>query len=149
MFPEARTVCVIAPVPPPELNVTVTAWSALIASAHVPVPEQSPLHPVNPGPGVRVTLSVARKTAVHDVVAGDAHVPPDCGATENATCPLPLTDNVSTCVVGADCANVAVTERFALIARAHVPVPEQAPLQPENDQPDGAEAVRVTLSVVR
>jgi hypothetical protein len=104
---------------------------------------------VKPAPGVNVTLSVARKTAVHEVVAGLAHVPPGCGITENAAWPVPMTDNVSTCVVGADCTNVAVTERFALIASAQVPVPEQAPLQPENDQPDGAVAVSVTLSVVR
>lgn len=58
-------------------------------------------------------------------------------------------DNVNVCVVGDVGVNVAVTERLALIASAQLPVPVQAPVQPVNDQPAGAVAVSVALSVVR
>lgn len=71
------------PPPPPDPNEAVTARSALIANAQVPVPLQAPLHPVKPVPGVSVTLSVTRKIAVHEAVAGVAQLPPVCGATEN------------------------------------------------------------------
>ena len=40
--------------------------------------------------------------------------------------------------------NVAVTERAALIATVHVPVPVQAPLQPVNVEPLAADTVSVT-----
>jgi hypothetical protein len=98
--------------------------------------------------GVSVTLSVAWKTAVHDAVAGEAHVPPGCGATEKATWPVPTTDNVSVWF-DATGVNVAVTEWLALIARAQLPLPVQSPLQPEKVHPVGAVAVSVTLSEVR
>jgi len=41
--------------------------------------------------------------------------------------------------------NVAVTLVAALTVTAQVPVPVQAPLQPENVEPEAAAAVRVTL----
>jgi hypothetical protein len=40
--------------------------------------------------------------------------------------------------------NVAVTDFAASIATVHGPVPVQAPLQPENDEPASAVAARVT-----
>ena len=40
--------------------------------------------------------------------------------------------------------NVAVTERFALMVRVQLPVPEQAPDQPVKDDPAEAAAVSVT-----
>jgi len=42
-------------------------------------------------------------------------------------------------------ANVAVTERAWLIVTVQVPVPVQAPLQPENADPLAAVAVSVTI----
>ena len=109
---------------------------------------QSPLHPVKVPTDVSVTLSVAWKTAVHDAVAGEAHVPPGCGATEKVTWPVPTTDNVSVWF-DATGANVAVTAWLALIARAQFPLPVQPPLQPEKVHPEGAVAVSVTLSDTR
>ena len=40
--------------------------------------------------------------------------------------------------------NVAVTARASDIASVHVPVPEQAPVQPANVEPVAALAVNVT-----
>ena len=59
------------------------------------------------------------------------------------TVPVPVPLFVTDSVMGTS-VNVAVTEVAALTVTAHVPVPEQAPLQPTNVEPASGVAVRVT-----
>jgi hypothetical protein len=56
---------------------------------------------------------------------------------------FPERENFTPPVVGT-IAKVAVAEVAVVMVRVQEEVPEQAPLQPVNDDPDAAEAVRVT-----
>ena len=77
---------------------------ALIARTQLPLPVQSPLHAENFHPAgavaVSVALSVRRKIAEHDAVAGFVQVPPLCNAGEKPTDPVPLIVKESVLVVG-------------------------------------------------
>ena len=68
----------------------------------------------------------------------------------SATCPLrwavKLADAGLREKSGSEAAlKVAITDSFAVTVTLQVPVPEQAPLQPENIDPEAAEAVKVTV----
>ena len=109
-----------------------------------PSPEHPPpLQPVNAEPAfataVRVTICPDAKLAWHV----GWHVIPD-GLLETLPMPLPASPIES---VGPLPLNAAVTLWLWLIVRLHVPVPEQSPLQPVNEEPACGVAVRVTLAL--
>src|SRR5215468_5900140 len=63
---------------------------------------------------------------------------------DEVTVPLPVPARVTPSAKVDAVLNVAVTARAADIVTVQVPVPEQAPLQPVNDEPLAADAVSVT-----
>jgi hypothetical protein len=140
-----------ANVPGPLLNVAVTVVFAVSVTLHVfAVPVQPPpLHPPNtdPEPGVSDILTTVPLGKVAEHVPTVTPVVSLQVKFEEApydTPPyaVPLSETVSVrFVVGT---NVAVTDSAASISRVQVPAPAQAPLQPENAEPDPAVAVSVT-----
>jgi hypothetical protein len=93
------------------LKAAVTLCAAFIVTVHAPVPEQSPLQPVNTEPGaapaVRVTIVPASKLALHEALtpmtervieAEFADVPPQlmpAGLLAITPLPLPASETVS------------------------------------------------------
>ena len=122
------------------MKVAATLVAALTVTVQVPVPEQLPAQPVKTDPaagfGVRVT-------AVPALTESEHVAPQFMPAGELVTVPEPVPFFVTDSVTGG-AVNVAVTEVVALIVTAHVPVPEQAPLQPPKMEPAAGTAVRVT-----
>jgi len=121
------------------LKVAVTLFAAVMLTLHAPVPEQAPLQPVNtsPLPGVAVRLTTVPYENEAEQALGHA-IPPG----ELVTVPLPLTVTVS---VSGSAVNVAVALFALVINNAHVPVPEQDPVQPENLYPAFGDAVSVIV----
>jgi hypothetical protein len=123
------------------VNVAVTAWSALIVTLHVDVPEQSPDQPPNDEPPAAFAFSV---TAVPVANVAEHVVPQSMPAGVDVTVPEPLPLFV-TVSLGAEAAKLADTAWSAVIVTVHVPVPEQSPDQLENDEPEVGVAVNVTV----
>ena len=111
------------------------------------VPEQAPLHPEkieagDAGDAVKVTVLpvlmgpefVQVPVAVPDVIVQLIPAVP-------VTVPLPAPDPVTVTVLRV---KFAVTAWAAVIGTVQVPVPVQAPLQPEKDDPEVAVGVSVT-----
>lgn len=119
----------------------VAVRAVLIVTVHVAVvPEQLPDQPVNLDPAeaaaVRVTFVLELKYAVQST---PQLIPP----MFEVTVPEPVPERAA---VSRYCAvKVAVTERAAVIARTHEPVPVHEPDQPENTYPVAAPADRVTV----
>jgi hypothetical protein len=122
------------------LKVAVTVAAALIVIAHVPVPEQAPLHPAKVEPAAGLAVSVV---AVPGVTDWEQVAPQLMPAGLLVTVPEPVPFFVTDSVTGV-AVNVAVTDVAALTVTAQVPVPEQAPLQPAKVEPEAGAAVRVT-----
>lgn len=122
------------------LNVAVSDLDELIVTAHAPVPVHAPLQPVNVEPAVGVSVMVTTvplaKFAVH--VPGQL-IP----AGLLVTVPVPFPAGVT--VSGKSNLKVAVTDSDALNVTEHMPVPEQAPLQPVKTEPAATFAVKVTI----
>src|SRR5262245_44653019 len=127
---------------PCSAKVAVTDCAALIVTAQVPVPVQPPpLQPVKvePTAGAAVRVTAVPLTNVEEHVV--PHVMP-AGALVMVPLPAPLLLTVSAKLWTA---KVAVTEVAALMVRAQVPVPVQAPpLQPVKVEPAAGVAVSVT-----
>jgi hypothetical protein len=87
---------------------------------------------------VSVTAVPLAKLAAHVV----PHVMP-AGELLTDPVPVPANTTVSWNVAGAEVANVAVTEAFAVGVTLHVPVPVHAPNQPVNVEPVAGVAVSV------
>src|SRR5262245_26451106 len=106
---------------------------------HGTVPERAPDQPTNLE---RAAASAVRVTVV-PCVKVCAHVEPQlipAGLEVTVPSPFPAFASVSVLSVS----NVAVATRSALIVRAQVPLPEQSPDQPTNDDPGAAVAVSCT-----
>jgi hypothetical protein len=114
---------------------------ALIVSVHVLVfPEQLPLQPEKREPAFGLAVNV---TELPRAKAAEQLAPQLMPAGLDVTVPEPRPAFV-TASVRVWSANVAVTERSALMVTVHVPVPEQAPLQPAKVEPASALALNVT-----
>jgi uncharacterized repeat protein (TIGR02543 family) len=116
-----------------------------IVSVHspVPAPPHAPVQPANvelpAGEGVRVTEPPCAKVAVHAPEFPEEHEIPE---GEDVIVPLPLPPTVT--VSEYPGANVAVTERSALIVTEQVPAPPQSPDQPPKTVLGPGPAVSVT-----
>jgi hypothetical protein len=156
--PQSTPFTLAATVPfPPPVSLTVSANRAagagskaavtlrarLMVTWQPPVPVHAPLQPANtePVPGVAVSVTTvalsngALHAAPHAIPAGvEPTVPP----------PAPARLTVSTKRPGGAGSNLAVTARARLIVTSQLPVPEQAPLQPENTEPVAGVAVSAT-----
>lgn len=127
---------------PELLNVAVTARAAVMDTVQVLVPVQAPLQPAKVEPLVAAAVSVTdaplAKLALQVL---PQLIPPVFEVTVPA--PEPAFATVSANVV-VWLANVAVTERAAVIETVQVLVPVHAPLQPLNVEPLAAAADNVT-----
>lgn len=122
-----------------KLNVAVTDSDELIVTEQVPVPVQAPVQPAKAEPVAGVSV---KETTV-PLINFALHVPGQLmPAGLLVTVPVPLPAKVT--VSGRTNLKVAVTEFDALIVTEHVPVPEQAPLQPVKTEPVAAFSLRVT-----
>ena len=129
-------------------NVAVTRGAdAPIVKLHVPVPVQSPLHPVNTEPAAGVAV---KATAVPETMGALVHVPEVTPAVEVQLIePVPVTVPVPVPAPATEIGKVvgvklALTEFAVLMVTVHAPVPEQAPPQPENAEPAAGVGVKVT-----
>ena len=127
-------------------KVAVTEVAVLTVTVHVPVPAQeAPLHPVNTDPDVAAAVSV---TLVPLMKLAEQVAPQLIPLGELVTVPEPAPALVT---VSADCGageNVAVTFTAEDVTEMEqVPVPVQAPLQPEKTDP-GPTAVAVSVNEV-
>jgi len=119
--------------------VTERAWD--MSTEQAPVPEHEPDQPIK----VEPAAGVWDRATVLSAMNAAAHVPPQlmpAGVLETVPAPVPDLVTVSVNVVGM---NVAVTLRFADMPTVQVPVPEQAPDQPEKVEPLPADAERMTV----
>ena len=124
------------------LNVAVTARAAVIDTVQLPVPEHAPLQPANVEPLAADAVSVTDVPLAKLALQVPPQFTPD---GDEDTVPLPAPDFVTlSAYVVPELANVAVSERAAVIDTVHAAVPEHAPLQPENVDPLAAAAVNVT-----
>ena len=117
-------------------KVAVTAWSELIVTVHVPVPQHPPPdQPVKlePDPGEAVSVTTAPDAKLCEQTLGQAIPPP-----ETLPEPAPARLTVRPCAGGGFGVKVAVTDRSELIVTVHVPVP----LHPPPDQPPKLEPDR-------
>jgi len=124
--------------------VAVTVCAALIATMHVPVPEQPP--PDQPVKSESLAAAAVRVTEAPELNA-NTHVAPQlipAGAEVTVPEPPPARFTVSANVEGT---NVAVTVRAALIVTVQVPVPEQPPPDhPAKSESLAGAAVSVTVA---
>lgn len=116
---------------------------------HVPVPEQdAPLQPANAldpsGKAARVIDVFAAKDAVQTVRLPPQSMPG--GVLSTWPTPVPAVETVM--VNGPVLSKAAWTACGAVMWRTHVPVPEQSPDQPSNDELGAGDAVSVTTAVV-
>jgi hypothetical protein len=109
-------------------------------TVQAPVPAQAPLQPVKVEPvaGVAVRVRFVPEVKLALQVLPQS-IPVGLEVTAPVPVPLFATVRVKLCRV-----NVAVTLLAASIGTLHVPVPEQAPLQPVKVEPAVGVAVRVT-----
>ena len=122
------------------LKVAVTDVAALTVTAQVPVPEQAPLHPAKDEPATGVAVRAMAVPGVTDCeqIAPQLMMPAGLPVTVPEPAPLFVTDSVTGTRL-----KVAVAVVAAFTVTAHVPVPEQAPLQPAKEEPAAGVAVRV------
>jgi len=149
LMPAGALVIVPVPVPflatesvtgPVRLNVAVTDVAAFTVTAHVPVPEQAPPQPAKKEPAAGVAVRVRTVPGVTDC----EHVAPQLmPAGVLVTVPVPVPFLATESVTGPVRLNIAVTDVAALTVTTHVPVPEQAPLQPAKKEPAAGVAVSV------
>ena len=123
-----------------KLKVAVTDLDEVMVTEQLLVPVQAPLQPVNVEPAAGVSIKVTTVLLVKFAV----HVPGQLmPAGLLVTVPVPFPARVT--VSGNSNLKVAVTDSDALIVTEHVPVPEQAPLQPVKTEPVAACAVKVIM----
>lgn len=126
---------------PESLKVAATDVVLLSVTVHAPVPEQAPDQPAKlelaAALAESLTLDPGGKLAVHDcpqlIPAGLLVITPDPG---------PVTETARDALVGVE--KAAPTIMSLLRTTMHLPVPEQAPDQPENVSLAAGVAVRVT-----
>jgi hypothetical protein len=145
---------VTVPVPVPVLatervdvfsvNVAATFRAVVMLTMQAPVPVQAPVHPAKvepvPAEAARVTLVPPEKLALHDVPHA---IPP--GVEVTVPLPVPFLVSASVYEVGALKVKAAVTLFAPSTTKAQLPVPVQAPLQPEKVDPVAAVALRARL----
>src|SRR5947207_9090605 len=121
-------------------NCATAVFAASTVTVHVPAPEHGPDQPRNTEPFAATALSttLVPSTYVPEHVAPHEIEP---GALVTAPLPVPCFATVSANVF----LNVAVTDFESDIVTVHVPVPEQAPLQPVNTSVPLGVAVNVTV----
>ena len=126
------------------VNVAVTLRAAVMLTVQAPVPVQAPVHPANvepvPAAAARLTLVPLEKLALH---ALPQLTPP--GVEVTVPLPVPLLVSVRVYVVGALRAKAAVTLFAPSTTKVQLPVPVQAPLQPEKVDPAAEVALRARL----
>ncbi len=122
------------------LNVAVTDFAAVIDTTQAPVPLHAPLQPANVEPAAAVGISV---TDVALLKFAEQVAPQEMPAGELVTLPPPVPALVKFSEKLCS-ANVAVTDRAALIVIMQEPVPLHAPLQPVKTDPAAGAAVSVT-----
>jgi hypothetical protein len=113
----------------------VTERARVTGTTHAPLPVHAPPQATGPD-AVNVTGTPAPNDATH---AAPQTIP----GTSLVTVPPPAATTTAKTVSGG--ANVAVTVRGSAIVTEHDPVPVQAPVQPENDQPGVGVPVSVTV----
>src|SRR6185436_7296008 len=113
-------------------NLALTDVVAVTVTEQVPVPEQAPPQPAKKEPAAGVAVRVR---AVPGVTVCE-HVAPQL-MPAGALVIVPVSDPflATESVTGPVRLNIAVTDVAALTVTTHVPVPEQAPLQPAKKEP--------------
>ena len=124
----------------PVLNVAVRDLDELIVTAQAAVPVHAPLQPANVEPEAGVSVIVTTVPLVKFAV----HVPGQL-IPEGLLVTVPVPFPARLTVRGKSNLKLAVTDSDALKVTEHVPVPEQAPLQPVKIEPVDAFAVKVTM----
>jgi hypothetical protein len=126
------------------VKLAVTLCAEFVVNAQVPVPEQvAELQPANedPAAGVALRLTVvpigklAEQVEPQSMPAGELVIVP---------APEPAGEIVTGFEGGGAGPKVAVTLKFELMVTTHEPVPEHAPLQPLNTDPEAGVAARLT-----
>lgn len=120
------------------------AIEELVVTVQGPVPEHiAELHPAKADPDAAVAVRV---TVVPGLKPAEQVLPQVMPTGELDTLPAPLPDGLIVTVYWGGGAGpyVAVTAWLELMARTQLPVPEQAPLQPVNTEPDAGVATRLT-----
>lgn len=125
----------------PRVNVALTDAALFIVTLHVPVPEHAPDQPEKSEPLVAVAVSV---TLVPKAYACEHAEPQLIPAGLELTLPEPDPDLFTVSVSGRS-EKVAVTALACVMLTEHVPVPEQAPDQPEKAEPAPGVAASVTV----
>ena len=121
-------------------NLALTDVGAVTVTEQVPVPEQAPPQPAKKEPAAGVAVRVRTEPGVTDC----EHVAPQLmPAGVLVTVPVPVPFLATESVTGPVRLNIAVTDVAALTVTTHVPVPEQAPLQPAKKEPAAGVAVSV------
>lgn len=124
----------------------VMAWAEFIVVLHVPMPEQkADCQPANAKP----VAGVAAKVTVVPPLYCAVHVAPQLifpslVATFPALEPTPPKATESAYCGGGAGPKAAVTPMFELMLTTQEPVPEHAPLQPVNTDPDAGVAAKAT-----
>ena len=122
-------------------NVAVTDLACVMVTVQVPVPEQSPDHPVKPEPVAGVAVRV---TLVPLANACEQVEPQLSPAGLEVTLPEPDPD-LETLKVSGTPVKVAIAAFALSMVRTQSPLaPEQAPDQPEKTEPAAGVAVSVT-----
>jgi hypothetical protein len=146
-IPDGLLVTVPPPVPDlvtvrtrPGVNVAVTDLAAFMVSMQVPVPEQSPLHPVNTDPESAAAVNVTDSPWSNAAVQVVPQLIPD-GTLVTEPVPLPAFVTVRSQTL----MKLAVTDSTELTFTVHwFPATESHPLHEPNLEPDAAVAVRTT-----
>ena len=122
------------------MNVAFTDFAPVIETTQAPVPVHPPDQPENlyplPGVGVSVTFVFLK----NENLQVDPQLIP-----AGLLVSVPVPDFVTVRLYLGSCVKVADTLLTAFIATTHEPVPEHAPPQPLNCQPESGVAVKVTL----
>ena len=126
------------------VNVAATVRAVVMLTVQVPVPVQAPVHPAKvepvPAEAARVTLVPLEKFALHEVPHA---IPP--GVEVTVPLPVPFLVSVRAYEVGVLRAKAAVTLFAPSTTKVQLPVPVQAPLQPEKVDPAAEVALRARL----
>jgi hypothetical protein len=120
------------------VKVAVTERSWLIVSVHVPVPVQAPLQPMKVEPGAGVAVSTTLVPAMYaSAQSPGQEIPAGELVTVPASSPPMPTDSVWVVTFW----KLAMTVWLEFMISVQEAVPEQAPPQPANVEPDAGVAV--------
>ena len=110
-------------------------------TVQVPVPEQAPDQPVNLESKAGVAVKVTTVPDPKELIQVSPQLIP---AGELVTVPEPVPSLLTQSIYWA-VLKVAVADLLEVIVIVQVPVPEQAPDQPANSEPESGVAVKVTV----